>query len=338
MTILNENWKETLAQLLDRDVDQVEAVIKKKDFTFSDFLEVGKAVEEEDIETLVDIFKSADDLEEDLFGEYENLELDDDIEESDNPYAGVQQPTQPTQPQTAASGPQQVTTKEPDNLLPGDRVTVRDISGNEVETSIKSRGPGQTYVVTGKDGDSVVKQDNIVATPTLKEFASTSQEDSSVVRPEDFDSETTQGLQVLRNTLHTLLRQDPPALTKNAMAEIYNGHPLPPRLSVAISPYIEMLDAIISDPTLRYRFVNLVKLSDVKDEDEDKADDSDIIDDPDTVAVGDIIDDPDVTDDPKKVKTETTTAGAIASAPVSVGKPIRRKPNKNETYNRTKKK
>lgn len=330
MTILNENWKETLAQLLDRDVDQVEAVIKKKDFSFSDFLEIGQAVEEEDIETLVDIFKSADDLEETELFDY-------DIEESDNPYAGLQQPRQPTQPQTAATGPEQVTTKEPENLLPGDRVTVKDISGNEVETSIKSRGPGQTYVVTGRNGDSVVQQDNIIRTPTITEQKLS---DASGISAEDIGPETTEGLQILRTTLQSFIRQDPPALTKRAMAELYNGHPLPPRLSVAISPYIRMIDSIISNPTLRYRFVNLVKLartmSDQEDVDLDDLEADDI--DPDTVGVGDVIDDPDVTDDPTRVKTETTTAGAIASAPVSVGKPIRRKPNKNETYQRTKKK
>lgn len=300
MSILTENWKEKLSQMLDRDIDQVDAFIKKKDFSFSDFLTLAQAVEDDDVDTVLQMFKTASD-----------------IEESDNPFGGGSNvPTTPTtstaKPMTGTTTTTSSTTKDVDSLTPGDKAVVRDLSGDEVEATIKSRGPGDTYVVTGNkagQGDSVVKKDSI--TPVPESYLSESIND---------------GLQTLRTTV-SQYKQDPPSITMKAIKEIYNGHQLPPRLSIAIRPYIRMLDAVISDETMRYRFINLVKLATNNVPTEPETSDVDV----------DL--DIDVEDQPeqKPVKTETTTAGAIASAPVPVGKPIRRK--QREGYSeRTKKK
>jgi len=284
MSILNENWKEKLAQLLDRDVDQVDAVIQKKDFSFSDFLELGRAVEQEDIATLVAMFKS-----------------DSDIQEADNPFSGSDLPTTPsamasTTPTTPTTTPSQ-NTRAVTDLRPGDPITVKDLTGKEVTTTVKSRGPGDTYMVKGSDGDSVVTPDNILLTPTLGE---------SILSESMAD-----GLQTLRTTLPQY-KQDPPSITKKAIQEIYNGHQLPPRLSIAIQPYIKMLDAVISDSTMRYRFINLIKMA--------NNDFSDGV-------TTDLTPDQ---DDQKPVTKETVTAGgtgagAIATAPVNMGPPVKRK-------------
>ena len=285
MSILTENWKEKLSQMLDRDIDQVDAFIKKKDFSFSDFLTLAQAVEDEDVDTVLQMFKTASD-----------------IEESDNPFGSVSNvPTTPTTSTTkpmAGATATSSTTKDVDSLTPGDKTVVRDLSGDEVEATIKSRGPGDTYVVTGNkagQSDQVVKKDSILATPVVESYLSESIND---------------GLQTLRTTLPQY-KQDPPSITKKAIQEIYKGHQLPPRLSIAIEPYIRMLETVISDPTMRYRFINLIKLATNNVPTEPETSDVDV--------------DLDIDAEQKPVKTETTTAGAIASAPVSVGKPIQRK-------------
>lgn len=290
MSTLTENWKDKLSQMLDRDPDQVDAFIKKKEFSFSDFLTLAQAVEDEDIDTVLQLFKASPD-----------------IKEADNPFAsGSDLPTTPTTTPMSTTAPQ----RDVDNLTPGDKAVVRDLTGADVETTIKGRGPDNTYVVTGSEGDAVVKKDQILATPVQESFLSESVVD---------------GLGTLRATLPSdQFRQDPPSITKRAIEQIYLGHQLPPRLSISIQPYIKMLNSIISDPTYRYRFINLVKLSREGKEPE-----------PEELEVPDL--EVDNSTEQKPVKTETTSAGAIASAPVAIGKPIKRD-RSGVTHARSKKK
>lgn len=167
--MITENWKQDAANLIGIEQDQIEEIITARNLSFSDYLDLGYAVEEEDVERVKEILRVED------------------LEEQDNAYAGstVTPPSErlatqtmaqqagtqtPAQQADADDTPIGAEYKDVEDLMPGDEVTVQDIGGNAVTTKVRaSRGPGNTLVVTGKDGDAVVKKDKVVQTPQVNE-------------------------------------------------------------------------------------------------------------------------------------------------------------------------
>ena len=176
--MITENWKLDAAELIGIDVDKFDEIAKTRNLTFSDYLDLGAAVAEEDIERVKEILRIEDiDIQ---------TNVDTDIEEQDNSYAAVTPPSQqmPTQTQAQQPGAVQPPGEEEteqsgfeqrkgvDDLMPGDEVVVQDLGGNAVTTRVRAaRGPGNTLVVMGKDGDAVVKRDKVVQTPAVSEDA-----------------------------------------------------------------------------------------------------------------------------------------------------------------------
>lgn len=269
---------------------------------------------------------------------------DEELEEQDNPYAGLTPPSQQRLPTATGTGVEMptvpgvddvgdeeesslVSKKEIDDLEPGDEVTVSDISGKSVKAKVRNpRGPADSVVVMGDGGEFVVKKDKVLDTPVIEG----KQLDESA-------STFAAGIRMARMMFSDLIK-DPPEVTKMAYDQVRAGRGLNARLTRSVSPYLFIVERILADPQLRLRFLKIARMAGPIDltpdgqliDDPDAVDDLDVVEPEDQVEVDDA---PEVDDEPEDTRlrddidwlrrmaglSETTTAGAIATAATPMG-------------------
>jgi hypothetical protein len=151
-SVLNEGIVDKVAQLLGMDKESAQSAID--DLSFADYLELGNAIDLEDVSTATEILGVGG------------------LEEGDNAYST--QPSVPTQARNAApmtTPNDEQPEKQIDDLKVGDEVEVVDIDGQPAAGRIRSMaGPGNTIIITGHGNqEHIIKRDSVMSTPKLEE-------------------------------------------------------------------------------------------------------------------------------------------------------------------------
>lgn len=149
--ILSENWKQSLAKMINRSEAKIEKFFQKHKPTFAQTLALGQAVENKDLVTVQSIMKSVSA-----------------VTEADNPFTAARTPTtaaQPVQPTRPASNQVSVR-REPQNLQPGDRVKIDDLGGSQVEVEIQGTSGNILDVKTADGRVSQVAINDVVRETT----------------------------------------------------------------------------------------------------------------------------------------------------------------------------
>lgn len=151
--ILNENWKQSLAKMLNRDVNQIEKFFQKHSPSFGQTLALGQAVEQNDLKAVRNIMKTVST-----------------VTEADNPFAAASGRAAPRAPAVSPVSVNADQAASSDGLEAGDEiesvennvVTVRSADGTRRQASIASIVSIEETTASGAIASGAVSVGSIV--------------------------------------------------------------------------------------------------------------------------------------------------------------------------------